>query len=443
MGAAALLALGGVLLTGAPGQAADANRPDSYGGDSTATAFHVTADRNPQPTPVTDPINTHSPYATTALDSSGNASALAASLYPGNGALGVPGLLCQVKLCLPLPPFALSAHASYPTTPDNAAATSPGTQTAGPLTVKPNVIVAHADPDRVEATTVAGGTGMAGVVSADSTSTHSKQSFEGSTLVVTSESLVKGLDIGGQLHIDSVRSLATARVDGGAVSASTVSTTVSGATLAGQPVTIDSTGIHAGGSGDGGAANGAANTALAALDAGGIKVRTLLPTKSAKPGSAAASTGGLLITFERTAVLPAPPPPPNPIPGPPPLSGVYFGSVTVAGAGVIAFATPATPVDALPIDPGAVGVPAPVGGAPLQGGTTAPAAVGTPQTALDPAPQDAPPATAAAPATRAAAALGVDLSSKRLKTLALVLLGYPLLVLLSAPLRAPARLPRI
>jgi hypothetical protein len=38
--------------------------------------------------------------------------------------------------------------------------------------------------------------------------------------------------------------------------------------------------------------------------------------------------------------------------------------------------------------------------------------------------------------------LGVDLSPKRLKVLMLFLLAYPLLVLLSAPLRAPARLPR-
>jgi hypothetical protein len=38
--------------------------------------------------------------------------------------------------------------------------------------------------------------------------------------------------------------------------------------------------------------------------------------------------------------------------------------------------------------------------------------------------------------------LGVDLTGDRLRTLSLVLLGYPLLVLLSAPLRAPARLPR-
>jgi hypothetical protein len=49
---------------------------------------------------------------------------------------------------------------------------------------------------------------------------------------------------------------------------------------------------------------------------------------------------------------------------------------------------------------------------------------------------------AAAPQTQPAAALGVDLSGKRLRVLALLLLGYPLLVLLSAPLRAPSRLPR-
>jgi len=45
-------------------------------------------------------------------------------------------------------------------------------------------------------------------------------------------------------------------------------------------------------------------------------------------------------------------------------------------------------------------------------------------------------------ATTKAAALPIDLTNKRLKTLALVLLAYPLLILATAPFRAPARLPR-
>jgi hypothetical protein len=445
VGAATLLALGGVLLTGSPGHAAAPVLPDSYGGDSTATAMHFSADRNPQPTPVTDLFHAELSWATTSLDSSGNASGRAASIFPGDGLLGVPSLFCQVRkeICLPVPQFPVLAQASYPVTPDDAAATSKGTQSQGPLTVQPNVITAHADPTRVEATSEAAGAGVSTVVSADSVHTHSKQSFEGSTLVVTAESAVKNLEIGGRLHIDSVRSLATARVDGGKVSAATVDTTVSGATLAGQPVTIDSTGIHAGGSGDGGALNGAANTALKALDASGFTVRTLVPTKTVKPGAASANTGGLLVTFAQTVAAPAPPQPPAPIPGPPPASGDYRGSVTIAGAGVAAFATPADLFGSPAVDVGSVGGPATLPTSPLQPAGTAPQTGAAPAPAVGAAPPAAAPVAAAAPPTREAAVLGVDLSSKRLRVLALVLLGYPLLVLLSAPLRAPARLPRV
>src|SRR3954464_5870112 len=53
--AAPPLAASGVLLTGSPGSAEDdAARPDSFGGIAAASAFHFVADRNPQPTPVSD-----------------------------------------------------------------------------------------------------------------------------------------------------------------------------------------------------------------------------------------------------------------------------------------------------------------------------------------------------------------------------------------------------
>jgi hypothetical protein len=125
------------------------------------------------------------------------------------------------------------------------------------------------------------------------------------------------------------------------------------------------------------------------------------------------------------------------------VNGDYTGSVTIAGAGVAAFATPAQLFGIPPVDVGSVGGPVTAPVAPLQPGTTAltgPAPA--PVVGDAPAPGTAP-VTAAAPQTRPAAVLGVDLSSKRLRTLGLVLLGYPLLVLLSAPLRAPARLPRV
>jgi hypothetical protein len=381
------------------------------------------------------------------MDSSGSISALASSLYPGAGFLGAPALLCQFsadlcKVISNVPRYPVIATASYPTHPEDSADAPPAGAALqqGPLTVAPGVTTAKAGADQVEATTEAGRTGLEGVVRAGSATSHSKQVFEGSTLVVTAESAVNGLDIGGgQLHIDHVRSVATARVDGGRVTASSATTTVSGATAGGVPVAIDSSGVHVAGNGDGGALQGGVNAALAAMDASGIKVRMLTPSKLAKPGTAAASTGGLLITFAQTVALPNPPP--NPLPAPPSGNGDYVGSVTIAGAGATAFATPADLVT-IPGDVPVALPPVSLGGAPQQAGQTPPLSVGQ----APPAPQAADPAAtgpaAAGPQTQPAAALGVDLSGKRLRVLALLLLGYPLLVLLSAPLRAPSRLPR-
>lgn len=444
--AATLLAGGGVLLAGAPSSAADVARPDSYGGDATASALHFMADRNPQPTPVSDVFHAELPYATTSLDSSGGASASAASLYPGGGILGAPALMCQfaTQFCTaPIPRYPLIADASYPTHPDDQADSAPGTFEQGPLSIRPNVTVAHADPNRVEATTEAAGATVSGVLSADSATTHSKQVFNGGTLVVTAESVVTGLDIGGgALHIDGLRSVATASVNGSTVTSSSATTTITGATAGGVAVTIDSTGVHVAGQGDGGAAQGQVNTALATLKSAGINVRLLTPTKLAKSGAASAVTGGLLVTFAQTVSLPNPPPPPPPLPGAPvSANGNYSGSATLGGAGVAAFATSMSPVVLPPAGgqsgiapPLATGSSQPAGfiASPLSAGGQSPVAAG---------PAAAPVVAGAAPATRRAA-VGIDLTNKRLRILALVLLGYPAIVLLSAPLRAPARFPR-
>ena len=444
VGAATVLAGAGVLATGSPGSAADAPRPDSFGGDSTASAIHWMADRNPQPTPVSDVFHVESPYATTSMDSSGSITATASPLYPGGGFLGAPGLLCQFGACLPIPSYPVIADASYPTTP-YAAADAPPPQAVikqGPLSLDPNETVAHAGADVTEARTVTGSAEFTDLAKAGSATSHSKQHFEGSTLVVTAESAVSDLDLAGKLHIDKISSVATARVDGGKVTSSDATTTVSGASLGGVPVVIGSDGISIAGNGDKGAAKDALNTALAALDASGMKVRLLTPSKSAKTGQASAATGGLLVSFDKTTNLPNPPPLPLPkeLPGIPAYNGDYFGSVTFAGAGVTAFASPALDFALPPLGVPAAQPPALSGSA--SQGQPATGALSPAGPAVAPAQAGAAPATAAAPATRPTAVLGVDLTSKRLKTLALVLLGYPLLVLLTAPLRAPARLPR-
>jgi hypothetical protein len=433
-GAVTLLVSGALLLGGSPGHAATASRAESYGGEATASSFHYLVDRKPQPTPVTDAFHVEMPYATSVFDSSGTVAATSSALYPGAGPLGVPALICQfaAEPCQPpfpaIPRYPLLAAASYPTKPDDAADVGVGKQVVGPITISPNVVVAHADANRVEATAQTAGVGLTGQLGADGAVAHSKQGFDGDTLVVLSEATVSGLDLaGGMLHIDALTSVATARVDGAKITAATATTTISGATLAGQAVTIDATGIHVAGNG---AALDQLNTALAALDSQGISVRLLNSTKETSGLAASAIAGGLLVSFSHEVNLPGPPIPlPPSLPGLPAYNGQYFGSVTIGGAGVRAFATPPQdlllpPVD-LSTDPDlgspAVHVP-PLGPVPPLSSTGSPPSTSTP----DP--------TLGSGSTHTAALLGVDLSADRLTRLSLVLLGYPLLVLLTSPL---------
>lgn len=418
---------------------AAASRPDSFGGNSVASSMEFRVDKEPFPFPVTDPFHSWVPYAGTSLDSSGGDEAIASTIYPGQGFLGVPNLLCVFAppLCANMPgggppKYPDWAHAQYPAHKDDSATLSskpfPG---SGPFEVTPNTVDAHADPDRVEATAITSGGGLSGVVTAQQETSHSLQEWHGNTLVLTADSVVKGVNIGGQLHIDEIHSTATAEIDGTDVGLSSANTTVSGATVAGQGATIDSTGIHVASAGDNGAVKNAVNAALASLAKQGISVKSLGVTKKADPRGVNAQAGGLLMTGTTNVNGPN-------LPG---LGGNANGSYTITavigGAGVNAFAAPAVPFNVnLPVPP-----------APTAGGTTpaAPAQAGTPPLPSAPqtqsTPQQGQPAIVAGPAPKNAA-LPIDLTNKKLETLALVLLGYPLLLLLAAPLRAPARLPR-
>ena len=439
---AVLLAGVAVVATGAGAGAAgkaSASRPDSYGGNALAASMEFRVDKQPFPFPVTDPFHSWVPYAGTSIDSSGGDEAIASTIYPGQGALGVPALLCVFAppLCQALPGggppnYPDWAHAQYPTHKDDTATLGqkpfPG---SGPFEVTPNQADAHADTDRVEATAAAGSAGLSGVLTAQQVSSHSLQSFDGPTLVLSAESVLKGVEIGGQLHIDEIRSTATAKINGTDVGISSADTTVSGASIAGQAVKIDSTGIHVVGQGDNGLLKKTVNSALAALGSKGISVTSLPVTKSAKVHGVNAQAGGLLMT----ATQPVNGPEVGPLGGT--ANGTYKIIATIGGAGVNAFAAPGPSFNL-----GAPVPPAPVTGksnpaAPAPAGNTSPP--GTPQTQTSsPTGQ---PAVVAGPAPKNAA-LPIDLTNKKLETLALVLLGYPLLMLLSAPLRAPARLPR-
>jgi len=429
--------MGAGAATATPG--AGAARPDSYGGDSAAASIQFQVDKQPFPFPVNDPFHTWVPFASTSIDSSGGAEAIASSVYPGQGVLGVPALICVfAPICdkLPgggFPKYPDWAHAQYPSHKDDSATLSqkpfPGT---GPFEVRPNSVEAHADTSRVEATTITSGAGLTGVVTVQDATTHSIQKFEGSTLVLTAETVLKGVNIGGVVHIDQITSLATAKIDGSKVGTSSANTTVSGATVAGQGVTIDSTGIHAGPGGDNGVLKKTLNDALKSLADKGISVRSLGDNKSAKPSKVVAETGGMLVIAKQEVNAPA-------LPGVGETgNGTYTVTATLGGAGINAFASPANPLPDVGVDVPTPTTPTGSVPAPTTPGTTGT----TPTVATDTEEPAQQPAQVAGAAPKPAA-LGTDLTNKKLKTLALVLLGYPLLILLGAPLRAPSRLPRI
>src|SRR3954447_7892333 len=288
--AAVLLAGVAVVASGAGAGAANspsASRPDSYGGDATAAAIEFRVDKHPFPFPVTDPFHTWVPYAETSIDSSGGSEAIASSIYPGQGIIGLPALLCEFnaqfceQVVQRLPDYPDWAHAQYPSHQDDSAQLSqkpfPGT---GPFEITPNQVDAHADTNRVESTTVTGAVGLADALTVQSANAHSLQRFQGSTLVLSAESVVKGINIGGQVHIDEIRSTATAQIDGRHVGSASALTTISGATVAGNGVTIDSTGVHAAGQSDKGQIKQQINAALKALESQGISVKSLGTSKA-------------------------------------------------------------------------------------------------------------------------------------------------------------------
>jgi hypothetical protein len=445
--AAVLLAGVAVVATGGGAGAASsgADKPDSYGGQASAATVEYRVDRKPEQFPVSDPFHGWVPYAGTSIDSSGGASSVASSVYPGPGFLGVPDAICVLAAESPTncgdlpgggpPKYPDYATAQYPTHQDDSADLAqkpfPGT---GPFEVVPNDVRAHADPNRVEATTVTLSSGFDKVLSVQHSSAHSLQTFKGDTLVMTADSVLKGVDIGGGVvHFDQIHSLATGQINGSGVSKGSAVTTVSGATVAGQAVTVNSTGIHVAGAGDHGQLQQAVNKALANLASRGIKIRSLGTQKLAKAHKVQAACNGLLLTFSRPVSLPT---------GKVPIigssqNGDYFGTITVGGAGVNAYASPSVPLGSVPlpstppVDAGTAGTTTPpaTGGAPSGSEQT----TGTPN-GQQPAVADG--------GTPENAAMPTDLTNKRLRTLALVLLGYPLLMVIAAPFRAPSRLPR-
>lgn len=430
-----LVALGLLVMpqdAGADGQDVDA------AGNSFASGIDGYIDTKPGLLIIPDVVHAGAPYTTSTFTTTGASTARAASYYPGQGPLSASALVCAATpICSTVPPpdYPLIAEAAYPAKPDTKATVSGDPQTAGPLSTTPAVVTAHASAGDVKATVVSSGTSVMDI-GADHIRSTTSQVLDMGRLLLRSEVILTGVDLPGGLHADQVRSVVDVDVLVDRASTGKALTTVSGARVGGVPVTIGANGISVNGMGDGGAAGAAAAGALAQLTAAGVTARVLPPTATLVRGRGAASTGGLLVTYERdVAGVP-------PLPGSPPSPNrTYVGSFTLGAAGVTGTAAPGetftVPVDDVTggVVPPGVGTPgggsdsgAPsLGGSPNSGGTTG----GSP--------------TVASPTTSGGAALASGgtqvLPQGSLRRLALLLLLYPLFVVASAVRRSPARFP--
>ena len=439
--AAALLSLAALGLLVVPQQAGADEQDVDAAGSSFASGVDGYIDTKPGLLIIPDVVHAAAPYTTSTFTTSGASTARAASYYPGQGPLSASALVCAATpICSTVSPpdYPLIAEAAYPAKPDTKATASGDPQTVGPLSTTPAVVTAHAGVGDVKATVVSSGTSVMGI-GADQIRSTTSQVLDKGRLLLRSEVILTGVGVPGGLHVDQVRSVVDVDVHLDKVSTGKALTTVSGASIGGVPVTIGPRGISVNGTGDGGAAGAAAQDALAQLASAGVTARVLPPTATLATGRGAASTGGLLVTYERDVA--GVPPLPG---GPPSPNRTYVGSFTMGAAGVTGVAARGATFT-VPVDDVTGGVVPPVvgtsGGTPSLGGLTA----GGPNSGrptLDEAP-DSP--ITASPTTSGGAALASGgtqvLPQGSLRRLALLLLLYPLFVVASAVRRSPARFP--
>ncbi len=432
----------------APATGARAALDIDAGGSTVASAVSGLLDNRPGLLIIQDVVHPQVGYVTTNFGTTGAADARAASYFPGEGPLAVPGLVCQAApICgtVPPPDYPLVAEASHPTKPEAKATVSGDPQSAGPVTTTPGTVAAQASETGAAAQVVADAVAVAPVTVAAVKSTTSQEVKDG-VLLLRSEVVLSGVDIAGALRMDEVRSESLVQVMPDRTSKGAAKTTVTGATAGGVPATVSATGVSVAGQGDGGAAGKAAQDALNQLATAGVDARVLPPAATLTKGRGAASTGGVLVSIVRDVDGVNPP-----VPGLPSPNRTYVGSYNLATAGVSGFAAPAatfdTPEPPLTVETGG----SDVGFAAAEPGT-APAFEAGLDAAPDVAslPGEAPPP--ALPGADSPTAPGSDVppvvaagsggpSAPSLRYLALALLLYPLLVLASALRREAPRLP--
>jgi hypothetical protein len=232
------------------------------------------------------------------LDGSPSGHVQAAPYEPGGGIRAVIGQVNtsagQQVLGVP------DAEASSPGgRGHDAVAAVPG-RSAGPLTVVGGAATADATPQRVSGSATGVSLAVVGALAAGASTSSVEVTGDSATgkIVQVARSTVESLDVAGVLHLEDV--VATARITvNGDAHAAQQTLVVGGASVAGQVVTIGNDGVVAAGQPllPGQSLADATAAVSAVLNQAGVSVRTVGGVVRHDRRSAAADTGGVLISL--------------------------------------------------------------------------------------------------------------------------------------------------
>lgn len=332
----------GLVGLAAPRVAADdvtTGRPALFSGIAAASGIHETVDRTSGLSVVSEPVwgNLADGSSVFATD---DAYARASVFYPGRAVTKGPGLLCgqlpaspvQQALC----DFAFPLSVEAGNQPD-VSVDIPQPLGAPGAPVQGTAVYARAHADNRYVSTDASVSGFASNgVEVQSVAAHTRHEFDKKSpalLTVTASSQLKGISLAnGMLHIDSILTTSTHKVDGQKIKSHKDKVTVSGVTVAGQPAEITQDGVVVTGVGHGRPAIDALNAALhQALAAANTKVFLLGATSPSPHGAdqpcSEGSAGGVQIYTEQD------------LSQVPQQGGVFFANITLGHACTAAVAS--------------------------------------------------------------------------------------------------------
>ena len=364
-----------------PAAAVDsANGYDQYSLTAVASGVRTAGDVGASGGLVT--LDTGSAYVSARLDASPSSGVLADPYEPGTLARTVAG---QVNANAGSEVVSVpDAEASYPGDGKGSLETVPRTSNP-PLSTGGGSATARAEELLAEGTATGAAMVVTGAYDAGTSTSSSRLQVDPvkGVAIASARTRVQRIVFGGVLELRDVVADASVTTAGDKHT-SLASLTIGGASVAGQEVAIDETGVHAVGTPlvPGSTIQDATKSANAALAAAGINVHATEAVRTTTSRSAAADTGGLVVTLV-TADLPG---------------GVAANKLQVVVGGVALTETDTlpTPTLALPLGTGSVAAGTPA----LPPVTTTTVIPGTPgSSALDSgalAPAVAAPATAPA-----------------------------------------------